>query len=160
MNIGRECERGGVVPKSPLHLHRIATLREQHRSAGMTERMEARPGCPSLLGGRLEHAPAEIVWSENAPGCGREHRVSLAWPLAVLPMILWSATGWCSRRSGMVGRTLGWLRRLIFLAQGLASSRGLRRTTQMRIERLAPGWFCRPGRSRVADTSRILAESR
>jgi hypothetical protein len=54
MHVRRERERRGVMPKPALHLHRIAELSEQHRSARVPKRMKAHPRHAGLLSRGLQ----------------------------------------------------------------------------------------------------------
>ena len=38
VDVGRQCEGGGVVAEPPLHPHGVASLYEQNRGAGVAER--------------------------------------------------------------------------------------------------------------------------
>src|SRR5690349_9746261 len=72
MDVGRERERGRVMPEPHLNLLRVQAATKEDRCARMAERVEADPRHARALRGGLQDTPPEVRRVEPLAGRRRE----------------------------------------------------------------------------------------
>jgi hypothetical protein len=76
VGVKREC--GGVVSHPALEAKRAGAGVDEHRRAGVTQRVKARPRKAGALGGRYEHAIAQVAWAQRCAVRATKEQLGLA----------------------------------------------------------------------------------